>query len=214
MNILVIGLGYFGESLALELAHLGHEVLGVDSEMEVVQRNAPYLTSAVQMDATNLDALRTLDIPSFDTCIVGKGSDLEESVLITLNLLELKARHVIAKALTDQQAKILSRIGADQIVLPERHMGKRLAHMLGRTSQTLDYMNIEGDYNVEEVTAPKEWWEHSLRELNLPKRCDVQVLLVKSGDYFEALPSGDTVIHEGDVLVLFGREPGLCGFGR
>lgn len=212
MNILIIGMGYFGESLALELARLGHEVLGVDTNMEVVQRDAPFLTSAMQMDGANLDALRTLDISSFDTCIVGRGSNLEESVLITLNLRELGARYVIAKALTDQQAKILSRIGADQIVLPERHMGKRLAHMIGRTTQTLDYMNIEGDYNVEEVTAPKEWWERSLRDLELPKRCGVQVLLVKSGDCFEALPSGDTVIRKGDVLVVFGREPELCKF--
>ncbi len=214
MNILVIGLGYFGESLALELARLGHDVLGVDTDMEVVQRNAPHLARAIEMDATSIEALHTLDIPSFDICIVGRGSNLEESVLITLNLRELNARYVISKALTDQQAKILERIGADQIVLPERHMGKRLAHMIGRTARTLDYMNIEGDYSIEEVTAPPEWWQRSLRDLQLPRRYGIQVLLIKSGDHYEALPSGESVIREGDVLIVFGREPGLSQFGE
>ena len=214
LNIVVIGLGYFGESIALELAHLGHEVVGVDNQAEVIQRTAQYLTDAYELDATNLEALRTLEIPSFDICIVGRGSNLEESVLITLNLKELGARHVVCKALTDQQKKILERIGADQIVQPERDMGKRLAHMLSTTTQMLDYMDVPGDYGIEEITAPRGWWDRTLGELQLPGRHGLQVLLIKTQDKFIPAPGPTSVLHEGDILIVFGHDRKLAQFKR
>lgn len=214
LNILVIGLGYFGESIALELANLGHEVVGVDTDADVVQRNAAHLTEMVQLDATNLEALRTLEIASFDICIVGKGSHLEESVLITLNLKELGAREIVCKALTDQQAKILERIGANQIVQPERDMGKRLAHMLSTTTQMLDYMDIPGDYGIQEISAPRGWWERSLGDLQLPSRYGIQVLLIKSGSKFTAAPGPTALLHEGDILIVFGHDRRLAQFKR
>ena len=214
LNIVVIGLGYFGESIALELAHLGHDVVGVDPDADVIQRNAPLLNEAIQMDATNIEALRTLEISSFDICIVGRGSNLEESVLITLNLKELGARNIVCKALSDQQRKILERIGADQIVQPERDMGKRLAHMLSTTTEMLDYMDVPGDYSIEEISAPRGWWENSLGDLQLPVRYGLQVLLIKSGDKFTAAPGPNSVLHENDILVVFGHNRKLAQFKR
>lgn len=214
LNFLIIGLGYFGESLAMELARLGHNVLGVDKELEVVQRTAPSLGSAMQMDATNLEALRTLDIPSFDICIVGRGSGLEESVLITLNLKELGARYIICKALTDQQRKILERIGADQIVQPEHDMGKRLAHMVSTSTRMFDYMDVSDDFGIEEIEAPRGWWGRTLGDLQLPSHYGLQVLLVKSGEKFTTTPTTNTVIKENDVLVVFGHNRKLAQFKR
>ncbi|HEX2952186.1 MAG TPA: TrkA family potassium uptake protein [Armatimonadota bacterium] len=214
LNIIVIGLGYFGESIALELAHLGHDVLGVDRDIEVVQRDAPLLTDAMQLDATNIEALRTLEIPSYDLCIVGRGSDLEESVLITLNLKELGARNIICKALTDQQRKILERIGANQIVQPERDMGKRLAHMISATTHMLDYMDIPGDYGIEEIAAPRGWLERTLGELQLPTRYGLQVLLIKSGEKYTSAPGPNATLHEGDILIVFGHNRNLAKFKR
>lgn len=214
LNILVIGLGYFGESLALELAHLGHDVLGVDRDLDVVQRNAERLTGALQMDGANLEALGTLEIPSFDLCIVGRGSHLEESVLITLNLKELGARKIICKALTDQQKKILERIGADQIVQPERDMGKRLAHMVSTSTTMLDYMDVPGDYGIEEIGAPRGWANRTLGDLQLPSHYGLQVLLIKSGEKFITTPTSNTTIHEGDILVVFGHNRKLAQFKR
>jgi len=214
LNIVVIGLGYFGESLALELAHLGHEVIGVDSDAEVVQRNAALMTDTVQVDATNLEALRTLEIPTFDICIVGRGSNLEESVLITLHLKELGARHIVCKAMSDQQKKILERIGADQIVQPERDMGKRLAHMLSTNTQMLDYMDVPGDYGIEEIAAPRGWWERTLGELSLPSRYGLQVLLIKAKEKFIPAPGSTTMLHEGDILIVFGHARKLAQFKR
>lgn len=214
LNIIVIGLGYFGESMATELAHLGHDVLGVDADLDVVQHNAQLLTGAIQMDATNIEALSTLEIPSFDLCIVGRGSDLEESVLIALNLKELGARKIICKALTDQQKKILERIGADQIVQPERDMGKRLAHMVATSTTMIDYMDVPGDYGIEEITAPRGWWNRTLGDLQLPSHYGLQVLLVKSGEKFITTPQPITALHEGDILVVFGHNRKLAQFKR
>ncbi|HEY3379083.1 MAG TPA: TrkA family potassium uptake protein [Armatimonadota bacterium] len=214
LNILVIGLGYFGESIALELAHLGHDVVGVDTEMDVVQRNAALLTDTMQLDATNIEALRSIEISSFDICIVGRGSNLEESVLVTLNLKELGARNIVCKALSDQQCKILQRIGADQIVQPERDMGKRFAHMLSTTTQMLDYMDIPGDYGIEEITTPRGWSDRSLGDLQLPTRYGLQVLLIKSGPKFTAAPGPSAMLHEGDILIVFGHDRKLAQFKR
>jgi trk system potassium uptake protein TrkA len=214
LNIMVIGLGYFGESLALELAHLGHEVLGIDRDMEVVQRNAPLLTDTIQLDATNLEALSSVEVPSFDICIVGRGSDLEESVLITLNLKELGARNIICKALTDQQRKILERLGANQIVQPERDMGKRLAHMVSTSTEMLDYLELPGDYGIEEISTPRGWWERTLDELQLPTRYGLQVLLIKAGEKFIVSPPASTRLHESDILVVFGHHRKLAQFRR
>jgi trk system potassium uptake protein TrkA len=214
LNILVIGLGYFGESLALELAELGHEVVGIDKDPEVVQRNASILTDTIQMDATNLEALRALEITSFDINIVGRGSSLEESMLITLNLKELGARYIICKALTDQQKTILERVGADEIVQPERDMGKRLAHMVSTSTKMLDYMDLPGDFGVEEIAAPRGWMEHSLGDLQLPTRYGLQILLIKSGEKYHPSPGPNTMIHDGDILVVFGHKRKLAQFKR
>jgi len=214
LNILVIGMGYFGESLALELARLGHKVLGIDTDEEIVQRVAGQLDAAMQMDATNMAALQTLDVPSFDINIVGRGSDLEESMLITLNLKELGARYLICKALTDAQRKILERIGADQIVQPEHDMGKRLAHMVSTSTQMLDYMDVSADFGIEEIAAPRAWWGRSLGEMQLPTHYGLQVLLIKSGEKITTAPAQQTVLKEGDLLVVFGHHRRLSQFIR
>lgn len=214
LNILVIGMGYFGESLALELASLGHEVHGVDTKIDVVQRNAQHLADAIQLDATNLEALSSLEIASYDICIVGRGSDLQESVLITLNLKELGARFIICKALSDQQKKILERIGADQIVQPERDMGRRLAHMVSTSTQMLDYMDVPGDFGIEEIEAPRGWLDRTVGDLHLPTRYGLQILLIKHGDKFVAAPGANTIIHDGDILVVFGHDRKLAQFKR
>jgi len=214
LNIMVIGMGSFGESLAHELTKLGHDVLGVDNDAEVVQRNAAILSNAIQLDGTDREAMRTLDIHGFDICIVGRGTDLEESALINLHLKELKARNIICKAMNDAQAMILQRIGADQIIMPERDMGKRLAHMISTSTQTLDYMDIAGDFGIEEIVAPRGWLDRELNDLQLPGRYGLQVLLIRSGEKFTTAPSGSTKIIEGDILVVFGHKNKLAKFKR
>jgi len=214
LSILVIGLGYFGESIAREFAELGHETLGVDNDPEAVQRNITYLTDTVEMDATNIDALRTLNIPSYDISVVGRGSNLEESVLITLNLKELGARHIVCKAQNKAQKLILERIGAKQIVEPEKDMGKRIAHILSASINMIDYMDVQGDFSIEELEVPRGWVEKSLSELQLPNRYGIQLLLVKSGDKFTISPATNFVLQANDIIVVFGHKIKMAQFKR
>ena len=214
LSILVIGLGYFGESIAREFAELGHEILGVDNDPEAVQRNITYLTDTVEMDATNIDALRTLNIPSYDISVVGRGSDLEESVLITLNLKELGARHIVCKAQNQAQKLILERIGAKQIVEPEKDMGKRIAHILSASINMIDYMDVQDDFSIEELEVPRGWAGKSLSELQLPNRYGIQLLLVKSGDKFTISPTTNFVLQANDIIVVFGHKIKMAQFKR
>ena len=116
----VIGLGRFGRNVALTLEQNGHQVLGIDENEELVQELAPYLTQAVILDSTSMEALKAVDIMSFDTVVVAIGTDFEANILTTVLLKELGVNRVICKAPTLQQEKILQRLGADEVVMPER----------------------------------------------------------------------------------------------
>ena len=164
----------------------------------------------MQLDATNITALRSLEITSFDICIVGRGSDLEEGVLITLNLKELGARRVICKALTDQQRKVLERIGADEIVQPERDMAKRLAHMIGTSTDMIDSLDIPDGFGIHEIYAPRGWVKRTIGDLKLPTNRGLQLLLLKQGDKFIPSPGPDVELKEGDIMVLFGHNHNLA----
>jgi trk system potassium uptake protein len=126
-SFLVIGLGRFGASVSLALTDAGHDVLGVDVDQTVVQRLAKRLTHILVLDAANETGLASLGAGNFDAAVVAIGSHFEASVLITLLLKRLGARYVVAKATNEQQAEVLARVGADQVVQPENDAGRRLA---------------------------------------------------------------------------------------
>ena len=129
-SFLVIGLGKFGKSCAKELTELNYEVLGVDENPRLVAEASSYLTHTVQADSTDEDFLKSIGVDSYDSCIVAIGDNQESSVMITVLLKEHGAKNIIAKAQSELHAKILRKVGADQVVLPEYDMGKKLAHSL------------------------------------------------------------------------------------
>jgi trk system potassium uptake protein len=208
-SFLVIGMGVFGSSLATKLAHLGHEVLGVDTDPHVIQHMADVLTQAIQMDATDIDNLHELGVSNFDVCVVGRGTRLDDSVLITMNLKECGARFIVAKALSDPQAKILLTLGVDRIVFPERDMGERVAYSLV-TPRLLDHMDLEAtNYSIEEITAPPRLVGKTLGESKLRSKWGINVVCIKHGDKVNPVPDTDDVIYEGDVLVVVGDNQRL-----
>jgi len=204
-SFLVIGMGVFGSSVATKLAELGHEVLGVDTDPIVVQHMSDVLTQAVQMDATDIDNLRTLGVPNFDVCIVGRGTKLDDSVLITMNLKELGAKYIVAKALSEPQAKILKALGVDRIVFPERDMGIRMAQMLV-APRMVDHMDLAANYSVEEIAAPPELVGRTLADAKFRSRYRVNVVCIKRGDQINPVPDNNDIIQEGDVLVVIGEN--------
>jgi len=163
-QFLVIGLGRFGRAVAKTLFSMGHDVLAIDIDEDIVQEISDHVTHAVQLDATDESALKTIGINNFDVAVVTIGSNIQASVMITLVLKELGIKFIVCKGDSDLHAKVLYKIGADRIIQPEKDMGTRVAHNLA-SSNILDYIELSPEYSIIEIEAPREWFNHTLKEL-------------------------------------------------
>lgn len=209
----VIGLGQFGSSVARTLYSLKNEVLAIDTNEEAVQGISNNVTHAVQVDATDEMALKSLGIRNFDAAIIAIGSNIQDSIMTTLVVKELGIKYVVAKAQNEMHAKILYKIGADKVVLPERDMGIRLAHNIF-SSNILDYIELSPDYSIMEISAIKEWEGRTLRDLNLRKQFGVNVVAIKNGTDIRIPRAADEEIRQEDKLVIIGREEDLNEFEK
>jgi trk system potassium uptake protein len=203
-EFVIIGLGRFGASVAEALASYGHDVLGIDKDPDRVQHVSLTLPHVVQLDATDIDALREIGIESFDTGIAAIGNDFESNLLATVLLLESGVKRVIAKARTRTQKKILQQLGAHEVILPEHqagiHLGRRLAF-----DHFVDYMEISSGIGVVELVAPNTLWGHSLVECNLRQRMGLTVIAVHRQEEVIVNPGADFRIEQGDVLAVVGK---------
>ncbi|MDT8305352.1 MAG: TrkA family potassium uptake protein [Anaerolineae bacterium] len=204
----VIGLGRFGSSLALALVEAGHSVLGIDEDAVLVQRISNELTHSAILDATDEDALREVEITAFDTVIVAIGADFESNLLATVALKSLGVPHVISKAVTRRQREILLRVGANQVVQPEYDAGRRLAEELDAPA-VLERLHLGPAHSIVELHTPAPMIGQSLLALDLRRRGGVTVLLIKRDDELIVSPAADTVLHEGDLLVVLGSNEAL-----
>lgn len=206
-SYLVIGLGRFGSAVARELSALGEEVLALDEDPDNVQRIADDVTQAIVGDAQDEAVLRSVGARNFDCCIVAVASDMEASVLITVLLKDLGAKHVVAKAQSAVHARVLERIGADRVVLPESEMGQRLAQRLSRTN-VVDFIGVSDDFSIVEIHAPRSWVGHSLGQLSVRGKYYINVLAIRHGEggHVDVTPAVDQVIGENDVLIIIGTN--------
>lgn len=204
-QIMVIGCGRFGSSVAKTLSKLGHDVMVVDQNPDIIRDISEYVAHAVQMDALDEASFRTLGIRNFDVAVVAIGSDLEASIMGTLIAKEAGVPTVIAKAMSEIHGKLLTKIGADKIVYPERDMGMRVAFGLV-TPNILDVIEFSSDYSIIETVALEEWKNKSLKELNLS---GMTVIAIKTGEHINIVPSSDAIIKEDDVIVILGRNDNL-----
>jgi trk system potassium uptake protein len=204
-RIVVIGLGRFGSSLATELVRGGYEVLGIDADERLVQDLAEDITQAAVADSTDLDALRQLGVPDAKMVVVAIGANLEASILTTSLLVDLAIPNIWAKATSRQQARILERIGAHHVVQPEHDMGARVAHLV--TGRMLDYIQFEDDYALAKTQAPAEAVGRSLGESALRSKYQVTVVGIKRAGEGFTYATADTVVRQGDVLIVAGRTP-------
>jgi K+ transport systems, NAD-binding component len=201
----VIGLGHFGHSVAENLYSMGYDVLAIDSSEEKVQSISNCVTHAVQADATDETVLKSLGISNFEVAVIGMGSDIQSSIMVTLLVKELGVKYVVVKALSELHAKVLYKIGADRVIFPERDMGIRVAHNLISTN-ILDYIELSPDYSIAEVSAEKEWENRSLRDLSLRSKYGINVMAIKRGGKINLSPTADDEILEGDILVIIGAN--------
>ena len=207
-QFLVLGLGRFGKSVARSLTELGHEVLAVDNDADAVAAAAEYVTQSVQANCTDEDTIRSFDPAGFDAAVVAIGTNVRDSVLACLLCKEAGAPLVIAKAMDELHGKLLSKIGVDRVIYPERDMGERLARSLTSPS-VLDMMELSGDYRVAEVMAPASWADRTLAEIDVRRRYGVSVIGVRRGTDFLSAPGADTRLAQGDVLVAIGPEESI-----
>lgn len=207
-QFVIIGLGRFGTSMAKTLYDIGNDVLVIDKDENVIEDIANSVTHAVQMDATDESALKTLGLSNFDVGIVTIGDDLQSSILVTLLLKELGIKYIVAKAKNDLHAKVLDKIGADRIILPEKDMGVRVAYNLV-SSSVLDYIELSPDYSVMEFEVLGDWHGKTLEELNLRRKYDVNVMAIKQKGKINLSPKADDIINDKDVLVVMGSAKSL-----
>jgi len=208
-SFLIIGLGRFGTSCAYALNDMNYEVLGVDEDARLVNNIAPYITHAVVADSTNEDFLSTIGVDKFDACIVAIGDNQEASVMITVLLKEYGAKYIIAKAHNDLHAKVLSKIGADRVVLPERDMAIKLAHNL-YNKNIYDMIDISPDYSIITIQAPKSWCGKTLQELSPRDQFKVNIIAIESSPTdINVLPTATTMIKDNDILVVIGSNEEL-----
>ena len=213
----VIGLGRFGSSVARTLVERGYEVLAIDSEEEKVAEIADQVTHAVQLDASDEKALRSVGVADMDVAVVSVG-DISASILITLLLKELGVGLVASKALDKLHAKVLRRVGADRIIFPERDMGVRVADSLS-TPGIFDYIEVSPTHSIVELVAPGSFQSKTMRELDLRAKYGVNVIGIKRKkpkiskegaseieEEFILGPTADEQIVHGDLLVLLGKD--------
>ena len=209
-QVLVIGLGRFGVSLANTLYSIGHDVLAIDKAEENVQAVASQITHAIQADATNETILKELGVSNFDVAIVAIGSAIENSVLSTILLKKLGVPYVIARANNELHGSILDKIGADRVVYPEYEMGNRVARGV-TLSNISDYMPIASGYGVAKMIAPQHFVGQKLSEIGFgPKgKWEVAILLIQREKEVIVNPSQQEVIKPSDVLVIAGNDDKL-----
>lgn len=201
--VVVIGLGRFGTSLALELTRRGTEVLAIDNRPKVAQSLAGQITHIATADSTDLETLRQLGVPDFYRAVVAIGGDLEASILTTSLLIELEIDDIWAKAVSRQHGRILGRIGAHHVVFPEHDMGERVAHMV--TGRMLDFMQVDENFAMAKTRPPKEYIGVPLGRSNLRRKYGVTVVAVKSVEEEFTYAGSDTELAYGDVIIVSGR---------
>jgi trk system potassium uptake protein TrkA len=211
-SVMVIGLGRFGSAAARELMALGHEVLAIDSDEARVNDLAPEVTHAVQLDASDDEALQGVGAGEFDHAIVAISSATEASIFATMALKNLGVGNIIAKAATNLHGAILSRVGANRVVFPEREMGTRVAHTFSYP-QVSDYIDVAPRFGIVKVQPPAGYLGKTLRELDLQNRFSLTPIAVRRGANVIVNPHRDERVAPGDELILVGLDEGLERFG-
>ena len=202
---LVIGLGRFGSAVAVTLAEQGMQVLAVDRSMEAVEIHRSRLTDVVCGDAMDHSVLEQIGAGEFDVAIVTMGDDVKASGVITMQLKEMGVSYVLVKAYDDFHGRMLTKLGADKVLFPERDMGQRIAHNLV-SEKIMDFIELSPDYSLVEMRPRPEWVGKPLKELNLRSRHRINVVAVRSGETVNAMPDMNTCIGENDVMLVVSQN--------
>ncbi|RLB06534.1 MAG: TrkA family potassium uptake protein [Deltaproteobacteria bacterium] len=203
----VIGLGNFGFNVAKTLHENGHEVVGIDRNKERAQRLQRYSSQTIIADATDKSILETVGFKDMDAVVVSLGDDLSSSILVTLFLRDIGVKNIIVKIMSEDHGRALEKIGATEIVFPERDTAVKLAKSLS-SPNILDYLPLSPEYSIMEVAPPKEFIGKSLAQLHLRSKFNVSVIAVKEliPDRMTINPTADFVVKDSDILIVLGKR--------
>ncbi len=210
-SILLIGIGQFGEILGDKLINMGNEVMVVDKDEDIINRIASKYTNAIIANCMNADTLKTLDIPSFDACVVTIADDFQSSLEITSILKDLGAKYVVSRANTEIQRKFLLRVGADEVVYPNRDIAEKLAVKLN-SKRVFDYVELDAEHGIFEIAVPQRWYGKNLVDANPRGKFGLNVLTIRKGKDITPLPGPTYVFEEGDHMLVFGETDAIIKF--
>lgn len=209
-RVVVIGLGIFGFHIAKELYENGMQVIAIDKSKEVIQKIKDFSSKAVVADAREKEVLESIGIQEEDIVIVSFGEDLSSSTLLTLHLKELNVKRIIVKAPNEDHKRILQKVGATEVIIPEREMAGKVAKSL-ISPNVIDYIPVSEDYNISEIAPPASFIGKSIAELNLRNRYHIEVIAIRDvlSDRITLVPQASSVIKDSDILVVIGKEPDI-----
>ncbi|MBE5893423.1 MAG: TrkA family potassium uptake protein [Lachnospiraceae bacterium] len=204
-SILLIGLGRFGKHIAIKLHELGHEVMAVDKEEERVEEMLPYVTGAQIGDSTKEEFLRPLGVRNYDVCIVTIGNNFQASLETTSLLKELGAKVVVARASQDVQAKFLRRVGADEVVYPEKQLASWTAIRYS-SDHIFDYIELANGYAIFEIEVPEHWRGKTIGEIDIRRKYNVNIMALKEGGNLLMTVTSATRLSAGQTILVLGNN--------
>ena len=206
-RIIVIGLGIFGSNIVRDLFESGFEVIAIDKNKEAIQNIRDYSTKAIVADGMNKEIMNAIGIHEDDTVIISFGEDLAASTLITLYLKQLGVKNIIVKAPNDEHKLILEKVGATDVIIPEKEIAHKVAKSL-ISPNVLDYLPLSDDYMIFEMAPPNSFLGKTIAELQLRGKYHIEVIAIRDiiSDRIHMVPQADFVIKDGEVLVVVGKE--------
>lgn len=204
-NIMIVGIGRLGYYVIQEMNRLKVEILAIDKEEEKLKRVVDDVSKTIIGDSTDLEFLKTIGINNFDECVVTIGDNFQASLETVLNLKQLGAKKVTARASMETQEQILKKIGADEVIYPEKHLAKWTALHLA-TDSIYDFMELDNGYGIYEVTVPEKWVGKTLAELDLRKKYGINIIGVKEGKKVKVILGPNFVLTENERLFIIAKE--------
>jgi len=211
MKFAVIGLGSFGSNVAKTLYENGHEVIAIDEDKEKIGAAKNFVTHAIHMEAADKENLQAIGITDMDVVVMSLGPEMEASILTVLYLHELGVNRIVAKALSEDHAKILEAVGATEVIYPEKDIAIRTALKLSNPN-ILEYLPLYAGFGIQEIAPPEKFIGKSLKELDLRNKFDIQVIAVREliPEKITFIPKSDFVIKDSDILIIMGEEEQLA----
>ncbi len=206
-RIIVIGLGIFGLNIVKDLFEGGFEVIAIDKNKDAIQNIRDYATKAIVADGMDKEIMKAIGIHEDDTVIISFGEDLAASTLITLHLKQLGVKNIIVKAPNDEHKLILEKVGATDVIIPEKEIARKVAKSL-ISPNVLDYLPLSDDYMIFEMAPPNSFLGKTIAELQLRGKYHIEVIAIRDiiSDRIHMVPQADFVIKDGEVLVVVGKE--------